>query len=174
MSDALFTTKPSMQKSDAFLEIYGGIYEHSLWIAAGAYAAQKGSNLDTVNGLHSAMMTTLNAADEPAKMTLICAHPDLAGKLAVGEALTAESTSEQQGAGLDRCTPEEFEEFQTLNTTYKTTFGFPFIIAVKGLGRQRILAAFRARINNDRETEFNMALEQINRIAYFRLIDLAG
>lgn len=173
MSNAVLTHKPSTLDLQTFLRLYGGIYEHSAWIAEGAYAQKSGDNLDTVDGLHTAMQTTLAAADEAAKMKLICAHPDLAGKLAVGEELTAESKSEQQGAGLDRCSVDEFEEFQTLNTNYKQKFGFPYIIAVKGLGRQRILSNFRARINNDRETEFNTAIQQINRIAYFRLVDLA-
>lgn len=173
MSEAVFREKPSELGLDAFLDLYGGVYEHSPWIASGAHEKLAGDNLDTVDGLHSTMKDILAGADEPDQMKLICAHPDLAGKLAVGEELTAESKSEQQGAGLDRCSPEEFEEFQKLNTDYKQKFGFPYIIAVKGLGRQRILANFRARINNDRETEFNTALEQINRIAYFRLVDLA-
>ncbi|MBL4639111.1 MAG: 2-oxo-4-hydroxy-4-carboxy-5-ureidoimidazoline decarboxylase [Kordiimonadaceae bacterium] len=173
MSDAFLSIRPGTLTSDVFIETYGGIYEHSQWIADGAFETRKGGNLVTVNSLHQAMMIVLDAAKEAAKMTLICAHPDLAGKLAIGEALTTESTAEQKGAGLDRCTPDEFEEFQTLNTAYKAKFGFPFIIAVKGIGRRRILAAFRARINNDRETEFNMALTQINRIAFFRLAELA-
>ena len=173
MSNTILNHKPSALDLQTFLRLYGGIYEHSAWIAEGAYAQKAGNNLDTVEGLHNAMQTTLGAAGEAAKMNLICAHPDLAGKLAVGEELTSESKSEQQGAGLNRCTEDEFEEFQTLNANYKQKFGFPYIIAVKGLGRQRILANFRARINNDRETEFNTAIEQINRIAHFRLLDLA-
>ncbi|MEX0298697.1 MAG: 2-oxo-4-hydroxy-4-carboxy-5-ureidoimidazoline decarboxylase [Kordiimonas sp.] len=173
MSNAALNHKPSTLDLQTFLRLYGGVYEHSSWIAEGAFAQKINTNLDTVNGIHDAMKTTLFAADEAAKMKLICAHPDLAGKLAVGEQLTAESQSEQRGAGLDRCTKEEFDEFQTLNSNYKTKFGFPFIVAVKGLDRHDILSVFRARINNDRETEFNTAIEQINRIAYFRLADLA-
>lgn len=172
MSAQTLSHKPSGLDLQTFLRLYGSIYEHSAWIAEGAFAQKIDHNLDTVSGLHNAMKATLSAAGEPEKMKLICAHPDLAGKLAIGETLTTESRSEQQGAGLDRCAPEEFDEFQNLNQDYKIKFGFPFIIAVKGLDRHDILSAFRARINNDRETEFNTAIQQINRIAHFRLCDL--
>jgi 2-oxo-4-hydroxy-4-carboxy-5-ureidoimidazoline decarboxylase len=165
--------KPSRLTREAYMDIYKGIYEHSGWIALGAWAARDSNNLDTVGGLHREMMKTIDAASEAGKMTLICAHPDLAGKLAVGEELTAESKAEQAGAGLDRCTAEEFEEFTALNKGYKEKFGFPFIIAVKEHDRHSILAAFRARITHEREKEFETALTEINKIAYYRLKDLA-
>jgi 2-oxo-4-hydroxy-4-carboxy-5-ureidoimidazoline decarboxylase len=165
--------KASTSTKEAFVEAYDGIYEHSAWIALGAWALRDGNNLDSVGGLHREMMNTIEQASEAGKMTLICAHPDLAGKLAVNGELTAESRSEQAGAGLDQCTSEEFEEFQSLNSRYKETFGFPYIIAVKGHDRQSILANFRARINNDRMTEFETALTEINKIALFRLADHA-
>jgi len=173
MSLATLKYKPSSLTLETFMHLYGGIYEHSPWIAAGAYAQLSGTNLDTVAGLHAAMTAVLLPAAEPEKMKLICAHPDLAGKLAVLEDLTAESKAEQKGAGLDRCNTQEFEAFQALNAAYKANFGFPFIVAVKGLDRHDILSTFQARINNTRDVEFNTALEQINRIAYFRLVDLA-
>jgi 2-oxo-4-hydroxy-4-carboxy-5-ureidoimidazoline decarboxylase len=164
--------KASAADKDTFLNAYGGIYEHSAWIALAAWAMRSGNNLDSVGGLHHKMMQAIRGASEANKMTLICAHPDLAGKLAVGETLTVESTSEQAGAGLDRCSAAEFEEFQSLNTAYKTKFGFPYIIAVKGHDRTSILANFRARLHNDRETEQKTALAQIDKIALFRLQQL--
>ena len=164
--------KASHCDEESFLSAYGGIYEHSTWIALGAWANRASGNLDTVGGLHQEMMNTIGAASEAGKMTLICAHPDLAGKLAVSDELTAESKSEQAGAGLDQCTAEEFTEFQSLNQAYKEKFAFPFIIAVKGHDRQSILASFRARINNDRPAEFETALQEIDKIAFFRLTAL--
>lgn len=163
---------PSTLSKKEFLALYGGIYEHSQWIAEGAWSMKQGSNLDTAAGLHGAMKTVVDTADDEAKLKLICAHPDLAGKAAVRGDLTEESKSEQTGAGLDRCSPREFEEFQALNKTYKNKFGFPFIIAVKGLDRTDILDAFKRRATHDRDTEFKSALNQIHRIAGFRLLDL--
>ena len=119
------------------------------------------------------MAQIVDAADDDAKLALLRAHPELAGRLAVAGALTADSTAEQASAGLDRCTPEEFAEFHRLNERYNARFGFPFIVAVRGLSRQDILAAFRARTGNDRETEFATALRQVHRIARLRLEAMA-
>ncbi len=158
----------TMTKSD-FVEVFGGVYEHSPWIAEHVWSDRLTADHDTVDGLHAAMAALVNAADKQAKLELLCAHPDLAGKLALGGGLTAESTGEQASAGLDQCSSEEFSEFQSLNEHYKSKFGFPFILAVRGRGRAEILEAFRARVENDVEREFNEALEQVHRIAHLRL-----
>ena len=165
--------RPSTLNQEHFLELYGGIYEHSRWVAEGAWGKRDGESLDSVDALHSVMADMVSAADEEKQERLICAHPDLAGKAAVRDELTAESKAEQSGAGLDACTQQEFEEFQSLNKAYKNKFGFPFIIAVKGHNRHSILAAFRARLNHDREREFKTAINEIHKIARFRLEALA-
>lgn len=165
--------RPSTLTEEKFLSIYGGIYEHSPWIALAAFAQQQTFDLDTVEGLHQAMKEAVENADYARKLALICAHPQLACAPAVAATLSKESSSEQKGAGLKECTPEEFAEFQSLNAAYKDKFGFPFIIAVKGLHRTDILENFRARMNNDRDTEFSTALTQIHKIAFLRLTALA-
>ena len=149
-----------LNKAD-FLKTYGGIYEHSPWVAAAAFDV----GADTPEKIQAAMKAEVNAASHEKKLALICAHPDLA----CVQGLTAASTSEQAGAGLNQCTPEELAEFQKLNTDYKKKFGFPFIVAVRGLHRTDILKQFRKRINNDAATEFETALEQVHKIAGFRL-----
>jgi 2-oxo-4-hydroxy-4-carboxy-5-ureidoimidazoline decarboxylase len=101
------------------------------------------------------------------------AQPERAGTLAVAGGLTAESTAEQAGAGLDRCSPKEFARFTELNDQYGAKFGHPFIIAVRGLGRAAILAAFETRVNNDLATEFATALAEVHKIARLRLELLA-
>ena len=123
--------------------------------------------------IHTAFRMVLDRAGNNAKLTLLRAHPDLAGKLAVSGELAEESTSEQASADLGNCTPEEFEAFQSLNNEYKERFGFPFILAVRGYHRTEILETFRDRVNNDWETEFKTALEQVHRIALLRLNDIA-
>ena len=82
------------------------------------------------------------------------------------------SVREQRGAGLDQCSPGELNAFRSLNAAYLARFGHPFIIAVAGLSRGEILAAFAARLENDAEAEFATAMEQIHRIAGFRLAAL--
>ena len=107
-------------------------------------------------------------------MALIRAHPELAGRAAIRGKLTQQSEREQQGAGLAACTPEEFALLHALNAQYAARFGFPFILAVRGHTRDSVIAALEARIHNTLERERAVALEQIDRIAAFRLGDLLG
>lgn len=161
------TTPPSRLDRGGFVARFGGVYEHSPWVAETVWDA--GRVPDEAGALADAMAAVVEKAGADAQLTLLRAHPDLAGKLAVGDALTAESSAEQAGAGLDRCTPEEFAEFQRLNAAYRARFGFPFILAVTGHDRAGILAIFRRRAGNDRVTEFREALDQVHRIARLRI-----
>ena len=145
---------------DAFLARYGGVYEHSPWVAEACWPPPE--------DLAGAMRTVVDAAPRERKLALIRAHPELASRTRMAEA----SVKEQAGVGLDQCSPQEFEAFQRLNAAYNARFGFPFIYAVKGATRADILAAFEARLGNDPETEFETAIAQIHRIAGFRLADL--
>ena len=163
---------PSGLDRAGFVARYGGVYEHSPWVAEAVW--DTGRVPDDADALADAMAAQVEAAGEEAQLALLRAHPDLAGKLGVADALTPESTAEQAGAGLDRCTAEEFAEFQRLNEAYKARFGFPFILAVKGHDRASILAAFRRRVANDRATEFREALDQVHRIARLRLLARSG
>lgn len=159
--------KPSQISHDAFMAVYGSIYEHSPWIAEKAW--QQG-DVDTAEALHAAMKQAVEKASYKEQMALIRAHPDLA---CARGALTDASESEQAGAGLKQCSDAEFAEFQQLNANYREKFGFPFIIAVKGLTRHDILHAFRARLRNETDEEFRTALNQIHKIARLRLEALA-
>ena len=150
----------------AFVQALGGIFEHSPWVAA---AVADHRPFGSVDALHRAMVAAVAAAPPGRQLDLIRAHPDLAGKAARAGALTEPSTAEQAGAGLDRLTDAEFERFGTLNTAYMARFGFPFIVAVKGLTKHDILTAFETRLPNDPDTEKTTALQQVARIARFRL-----
>ena len=158
---------------DSFVARFGDVYEHSPWIAEAVYQRGLSPAEDTPEGLAAAMADVLSQAPQDAKLRLIRAHPDLAGRAAIAGDLTAASRSEQAGAGLDQCTPEEFRRFGELNDAYKAKFGFPFILAVSGRGRAEILASFEARLGNDPAAEFEEALRQINLIALIRLRGLA-
>jgi OHCU decarboxylase len=153
-----------------FVERFGGVFEHSPWIPEDAWDA--GLSLDSVSELHARMCAVLRSATHEQRLGVLNAHPDLAGKLAVAGQLTADSTAEQASAGLDKCSPEEYERLQALNEAYKAKFGFPFVMAVKGRSRTEIIQAFEERVNNDAETEFTTALQQVERIALLRLDDM--
>ncbi len=154
---------------EAFMERYGGVYEHSPWIAARLWEGSGGAVPQGAAALARAMAAVLDKADEDAKLELLRAHPDLAGKAAIAGELTKASSAEQARAGLDACSPDEFARFTRLNAAYRKKFGFPFIIAVKGLDRQAILDAFAHRLQQDRDTEFATALAEVNKIARLRL-----
>ena len=164
--------RPSQMTRDRFVSLYGGIFEHSAWIAEGAFDLELGRAHDTARGLHNALARVFRSASDDQRMGVLRAHPDLAGKLAAAKRLTAESTSEQASAGLDALTDAERETFTRLNTDYVAKHGFPFIIAVRDHDKASIMAAFERRINNDTATEFAEACKQVERIAEFRLMDI--
>ena len=149
-----------------FVVALGGVFEDSPWVAEAAWPRHPFATLDA---LYRAMVDAVRGAGEDPQLALICAHPELAGKAAVRGRLTADSKAEQSGAGLNQCSPQEFARLQELNRAYNTKFGFPFIIAVKRLARAAIIARFAERLERDRATEFEEALQQIARIAWLRL-----
>ena len=162
--------------ADQALALLDGLYEHSPWIAQGALAERPFRSLAQ---LKYAMVRVLAQAPHEAKLALIRAHPELAGKAMVAQALTAESANEQSKAGLTQCTPEEFARIQQLNADYNARFGFPFILAVRGprgtgLPKQEIIDTFARRLGNPVDFEMAEALRNIHRIAEIRLNDKFG
>ncbi len=152
---------------EKFIDIYGGIYEHSPWVAAEVW------QLGDMSKLAASMKAVVEASGREEKLALLRAHPTLAGRAATSGELSRESAKEQRGAGLDQCSPEEFQELQDLNAAYSKKFGFPFIIAVGGLNRSDILRNFRMRIKNSAENEFATALKEVHKIAKLRLAALS-
>ncbi|NNU79485.1 allantoinase PuuE [Halovulum dunhuangense] len=165
-------TRPSEMDAEAFVAQFGGVFEHSPWIAEGAHGLELGAAHDTAVGLHNALARVFRSAPDDRRLQVLKAHPDLAGKLAAAKRLTKESTAEQASAGLDALTDEERARFTELNEAYTARFGFPFIIAVKDHDKPSILAAFERRIANDRDAEFTEACRQVERIALLRLKDM--
>lgn len=162
-------SRPSEMDRDTFVAEFGGIFEHSPWIAEGAHALELGPMHDTATGVHAALARVFRSSSEEDRLAVLKAHPDLAGKLAQAKRLTADSTAEQASAGLDALTDLEREEFTRLNDAYTAKFGFPFIIAVRDNTKATIMSAFKRRIENDRAVEFNEACKQVERIAELRL-----
>jgi N-carbamoyl-L-amino-acid hydrolase len=157
-------------------QMLDGLYEHSPWIAEQALAHRPFASLAA---LKHAMVSVLNAAGVAPQLALIRAHPELAGKAMVSNTLTAESTNEQNKAGLTHCTPEEFAHIQRLNADYNARFSFPFILAVRGprgngLGKAEIIATLERRLHNPVDFERAECLRHIHRIAEIRLNDKFG
>jgi allantoate deiminase/N-carbamoyl-L-amino-acid hydrolase len=172
------TTLSDLNRLDtaAFVEQLRGIYEHSPWIPERAASHRP---FASVAALKLALQDAVTAAREDEQLSLLRAHPELAGKAAIAGELTAESTGEQAASGLNRCSPDEYATLHELNAAYNGKFGFPFILAVKGptgkgLTRQAIIATFRRRLGNQRRDEMMEALRQVHRIAEIRLNGLLG
>lgn len=152
----------------AFTAALGHLFEHSPWVADQAWLRRP---FRDAAQLHAALCATMRAAPADWQLALICAHPDLAGRMAQGKQLTAESTREQASAGLDALTGAELAEFTRLNEAYKAQFGFPFIICARLNARDAILAAMQARLHNNLAAERDAALTEIEKIAWLRLQD---
>lgn len=157
-----------------FVARFGDVAEHSPWVAENAVRARPFGDREA---MIDAFVAAVDRADTVAQRALLNAHPDLAGKAAIAGTMAADSVREQSGAGLDRLTPEEFARFTEFNTRYRARHGIPFILAVKGVTKAMILAAFADRIDQPREAEFREALRQVARIIRFRIedrVDAAG
>ena len=152
----------------AFIAKYGGVYEHSPWVAEQVADTVSATETD-LELLARLMADVVDNASTERQLALIRAHPDLAGKAQIAGELTADSSAEQASAGLDQCSKVEYERFQALNEAYKDKFGFPFVMAVRGSSRAEILEAFGERLQNDNDTEFETALAEIHKIAVLRL-----
>lgn len=161
--------RPSTLKKPEFIEKFGGVFEHSEWLAERAYDLELGPAHDTVTGLHSALTRMFRSATLEERMQVLRAHPDLAGKLAAAKKLTAESAAEQAGAGLDKLTGKQRVTFENLNNAYVEKHGFPFIIAAGDHTKTSILKEFKRRVANETDAEFDEACRQVERIAEIRL-----
>ncbi len=150
----------------AFIAALGGIFEHSSWVAERSFGDRP---FASIGALHAAMVAAMERALPSEQLALLQSHPELGGKAAIRGELTADSTREQRGAGLDQCSPSEYARLNDLNRRYNAKFGFPFILAVTGHDRHGILKEFARRAEQDRASEVAEALRQVAKIARFRL-----
>jgi len=155
-----------LQKTQ-FIKLFANIFENSQFIAVALYK-KKGDKFNDFDDLTNKIMDIFDNTTKEQKFKILNSHPDLANKTKVSS-LTDDSQKEQQNAGLDSCTKEEFNEFKKLNDLYKKKFGFPFILAVKGKDKIEILNNFRTRVSSEPQIEYEEAVKQVKRIASLRL-----
>ena len=173
--------KPTLEElnaasPEAFGVLLRGIYEHSPWVADRAESRRPFASLAQ---LKHVLVETVTGASQERRLTLLRAHPELAGKAMVAQSLTAESMHEQGKAGLTQCTAEEFATLHRLNAAYNEKFGFPFMLAVRGprgdgLSKEEIIATFARRLENHPDFEFEEGLRNVHRVAELRLDDRFG
>jgi 2-oxo-4-hydroxy-4-carboxy-5-ureidoimidazoline decarboxylase len=155
----------NQMNKEEFVEKVGWVFEHSPWVASGAWESMPFKSREN---LLQTMIDIVQNAEESKQLALLRAHPDLGTRLQMSEV----SQKEQAGAGLDKLSKEEFEEFVSLNMMYVNKFQFPFIMAVKGQSKETILAAMKQRVHNTYEEEYYIALREVYKIAGFRLNDI--
>jgi len=156
-----------LSKSE-FIKVFRNIFENSSWISEELYKLKP---FNAFEDLKSKILNIFENATKESQIEILKAHPDLANKTKI-DSLTTDSKNEQSSAGLDKCTPEEFNEFKNLNFEYKKKFGFPFISAVKDKSKLEILSNFRKRISCDINIEFEEAKQQVKIIANLRLNEI--
>jgi len=149
----------------AFVELLGAVFEHSPWIAEAAWQRRPFAD---VEALHQAMVDIVIAAPRDRQLALLKAHPELGASKIVAEF----SRREQASAGLDSARLADAAKLRNLNRTYRERFGFPFILAVKGKRREDIVAAMEERVIHAADDEFAVALDEVAKIARFRLDDI--
>jgi 2-oxo-4-hydroxy-4-carboxy-5-ureidoimidazoline decarboxylase len=152
--------------SDDFVARLANVFEYSPWIAEQAASARPFAG---VQALLDAMKAVVDRAPAQLRLALIKAHPDLANKTRRAAGLTAESSAEQNSAGLDRLSEAEYQAFERVNNAYRSKFGFPYIVCVRRQTRDSILRDFERRLPNDADTETQKSIEEICRIAALRL-----
>jgi 2-oxo-4-hydroxy-4-carboxy-5-ureidoimidazoline decarboxylase len=167
-SNPVLLAKLNKESLEGFLAVCGAVFEHSPWVAARTWPRRPFASLAA---LHRELVATMEKAAPEEKIGLICAHPDLVGRLAAGAALSAESAREQTAAGLDALSREEARLFREYNEEYYDRFGFPFVICVRENRKEAILQAFPGRLVQTREQEIATALSEIAKIAWLRLQD---
>ena len=151
---------------DVFLKTFASIYAHSPWVAGAVVSDRPFNNLTELSGR---MQASVEASSHDQKLSLLRAHPELAGKAAVDGTLTQASKQEQASAGLDRMLPDEYKALTEMNAAYNERFGFPFIICVRQTTKAGILTALENRLTNTVEQEFETALGEVYKIAQLRL-----
>ena len=150
-----------------FGKVFANIFENASWIAEKLYTQKPFNSFEE---LSSKMIDIFETSSKEKKLEILNAHPDLADKTKISS-LTPDSKKEQNSAGLDQCTEDEFKEFKKLNDIYKK-FGFPFILAVKGKNKNEILNNFRKRVTSSHQIEFEEAIKQVKKIASLRLKEI--
>jgi OHCU decarboxylase len=167
MADGLAIDDVNALDDVAFVAYFGDVYESTPSLATSALHSRPFAD-------RAALIDAFGAAaqrlDGPAALNLLLAHP----QLAVPAPMTAASRDEQRSAGLGDLDDETRRRLVDGNARYLERFGFPFIIAVRGLGPDDIVAAVERRLDHDPELELATARHQVDRIAELRLTALVS
>ncbi|NND92231.1 MAG: 2-oxo-4-hydroxy-4-carboxy-5-ureidoimidazoline decarboxylase, partial [Granulosicoccus sp.] len=152
-----------------FVQYFGGLFEHSSWVVDRAYAAGLCPEHDYPETLSEAFRVVVEQATLGRKLALINAHAELCGTPASGARLSGESARERSDSGLDHCAQHDVLRLRELNSTYRDKFGFPFVLCLREHNIEGVLRQLEQRLDNEPDVEFDTALQEILRIARWRL-----
>ncbi|XP_021947891.1 2-oxo-4-hydroxy-4-carboxy-5-ureidoimidazoline decarboxylase [Folsomia candida] len=152
-----------------FISTFGNVVEHCSLFAAAIWSQRP---FHGVKQLHKTFCDFIDTLPKLGKEGILRSHPDLAGRIAERGLLTTESTKEQLAAELNTLTPEEKANLTRLNEAYKTKFGFPFVICARDNKKAAILSGLEARLENETEKEVIQGVEEVKKIAFYRLLDI--
>ena len=155
---------------EIFIINFNNIFEKSIFITKKAESKRPYRDKEHMINI---FLSIFDSLDKESKIQIINNHPDLGNKIKINSELTKLSQEEQKKAGLDDCTEKEFEQFNELNSSFKLKFNIPFIFAVRGKNKHEILKEFHSRLgNSDINSEIDISVEQVKRIALLRLEEL--
>jgi 2-oxo-4-hydroxy-4-carboxy-5-ureidoimidazoline decarboxylase len=169
MNKSISLSQLNTIECDEFVHLLADTFEHSSWIPRCAY---KFRPFESFSDLHSKMVAVIKSSTEEQQLSLLRAHPELAGKEARDGALTESSTSEQSHVGMNALNNDELLEVDQLNSQYLQKFKFPFIIAVLDNTKKDIFRKWNQRLSNSYEYELKTCLEQVYLIGKLRLAAL--
>jgi 2-oxo-4-hydroxy-4-carboxy-5-ureidoimidazoline decarboxylase len=145
----------------------GPVVEMSPWLVQRAWAKRPFASKQAV---FEALMACVRGAAVQDQLTLLRAHPELAGREAVAGTMTPESSTEQARLGLLNLQSRHKLMLDRLNSLYAQRFGFPFIVALRlhhSLGS--VFEAFERRLTNSMDAELKEALAQVGEVIRGRL-----
>lgn len=97
-------------------------------------------------------------------------HPKIGERKAATEQTEKEQAwSRQEQSGVGSADDAARAELSELNREYEEKFGYVFIVCATGKSAAEIVAALRARLPNDRETEIARAAGEQRQITRLRL-----
>ncbi|PVZ87288.1 OHCU decarboxylase [Serratia sp. S1B] len=165
---ALYVSELNVMSQAQFEQALGSVFEKAPWVIK--QAAEKRPYKGFVD-LYEGIIEPLKVASPEVQLAVIKSHPNLACKGIRAESITAHSQSEQSSAGLNQCTQEEADLLLSLNQAYQQKFGFPFMLSIKGYNKAEIIEQLKTRINNDKQQEFDTALQQVYKVVLWRMLD---
>ncbi len=117
---------------------------------------------DDPDAIIAAARAELARISEDDRIAVLDAHP----RIGADPASLSELSRREQGAGADAATERELVR---LNGEYESTFGFRFVVFVRGRAKPQILQVLRERLRRSREQELATGIEEFLAITRDRL-----